>query len=136
MSRRLLAVLGAVLILAGCGTATSPSAAPASTGPAVGRGTGPTPHGCADPGRSVTVTNTDNGGVVCLTTGGQLTLALTGGGWKQPTVDGNVLKPAGGEKFTAVSAGKATLRSSHPACPTGTVKCHALQAFQVQVVVS
>jgi len=134
---RLLCSLAAVALLAGCGTATTTgSPAPAPTGPPAGRASGPAPHGCAAPGPSVTVTDADNGGVVCLTAGGKLTLALTGSGWKKPTVDGAILKPAGDTTFTAVGAGKATLTSSHPACPTGTITCHALQAFLVHVVVS
>jgi len=134
---RLFCLLSAVALLAGCGTATTTgSAAPASSGPPAGRASGPAPHGCAAPGKSVTITNADNGSVVCLTTGGTLTLALSGNAWKKPTVDTGILKPAGDTTFTAVSEGKTSLTSSRPTCPAATIACHALQAFQVQVVVS
>jgi hypothetical protein len=133
MKLRPAAVLITALALAGCATA-QPAPAPVAAPPA--RSAVPVPAGCAHPGPAVTVTNADDGGVVCLTTGGTLTLALTGAGWKPPALDGDVLKAAGDKTFTAVSAGKTTLSSSHPACPTGTVKCQALKAFQVRIVVS
>ncbi len=48
----------------------------------------------------------------------------------------DALKADGPQRFTAVRAGKASLSSAHPNCPTGTNTCHSLQAFSVQVVVS
>ncbi len=135
MRRRTLAVLAMVIVLAGCGTARpAPSASP--TDPAAGRAAGPTPRGCAAPGPTVTVTPADNGGTVCLTAGGVLTLALTGAGWRPPQIHGDALKADGPQRFTAVRAGKASLSSAHPNCPTGTDTCHSLQAFSVRVVVS
>ncbi len=135
MRRRTLAVLAMVIVLAGCGTARpAPSASP--TDPAAGRAAGPTPRGCAAPGPTVTVTPADNGGTVCLTAGGVLTLALTGAGWRPPQIHGDALKADGPQRFTSVRAGKASLSSAHPNCPTGTNTCHSLQAFSVQVVVS
>jgi hypothetical protein len=146
---RLLPLLGAVALLAGCGSTTStagtpsgtaaqPSAAapPASLPPAAPRTSGPAPHGCTPPASSVTITDSDNGGVVCVTAGGRLTLHLSGTGWKKPTSDGAILSPAGATTFKAVSEGKTTITSSRPACPSGTVTCHAIQGFQVRVVVS
>jgi hypothetical protein len=84
----------------------------------------------------VTITDADNGGVVCLTAGGELTLRLTPAGWTKPATVGGILAPTGATTFKAVSAGKTTITSSRPACPAGTVSCHALRAFQVRIVVS
>jgi hypothetical protein len=138
MSRPLLAVLcAAVVATAGCGAdAPAPHRSPAD--PAVGRERGPEPRGCTHPGPAVTVTAADDGGTVCLTTGGRLTLALTGAGWRTPTVQGDALTPAGPRAFTAVRAGKAILQTARPSCPAapGVKTCHSLRAFTVRVVVN
>jgi hypothetical protein len=129
------AVLAAVT-LAGCGNDSSST--PTSLAPPATRPSAASAKDCDNPGSAVTVTAKDNGSVVCLTTGGVLTVSL-GAGWKSPVVDGSVLKAAGTGKFTASVEGKTTITSSRAACPSaaaGAVSCGAIQAFSVQVVVS
>jgi hypothetical protein len=137
-SRLAVAVLFAAVTLAGCSANDSSPTVAASPAPPATRPSAPATEGCDSPGPAVTVTAEDNGSVVCLTTGGVLTLDL-GTGWKAAKVDSTVLKAAGASKFTAATEGKTTITSSHAACPTatkGAVSCGAVQAFQVQVVVS
>lgn len=134
------AVLAAVT-LAGCSTSDDSPSTPTVAGSVAPPATRPAAapaKGCDSPGPAVTVTAGDNGSVVCLTAGGVLTVSL-GAGWKAPKTTGSVLKAAGPGKFTAATAGKTEISATRAACPsksTSAVSCGAIQAFQVQVVVS
>ena len=134
----------------GQGTQTSPNPNPNPTvDPSAVAGRRVVPSGspgvaCVDSGTQATLTDADNGANVCLVTGGQLKLTLTGTGWTQPVVSGSALKAdptfaKGAFLFTAAKKGTVTVTSSRPACPTskpGTVTCHAIQAFRISVTVA
>src|SRR5262249_54638353 len=101
-------------------------------------------------GNHVVADESASGTTVCVALRGELIVMLhTAGGspWSGPQVVGSTLSAgtgiptpnnAIGWSFEALAAGTAQISSSRPDCPPaspGTVACHALLAFQLQVEV-
>ncbi|MEW2130300.1 hypothetical protein [Streptomyces sp. NPDC005435] len=138
---RALAATALLLLLAGCGGETTPSAS-AKPSAAPSRSTG-----CSD---QVRLTSADAGKTLCLKKGGELRLTLDGSKsrpWEPVKASGHaltainagiVLRPGdAGVAYRAVASGAVRLTSSRPLCaqPTapGQVSCKGIQEFLVTV---
>ena len=173
--------LGAVAVMSGCGQqhagtpagpppagAPSPLPAGASSPPPASSPSPPPPgtppagtcHGGPAPRlRVITLTNADNGRLVCVRRGTAVLVYLRGtqasrwsvihasSGVLRPHANGHGLVPLGvtGASFVAARPGTASITSTRMACPTpppnsgsqsGTVECGAILGFRVSVRVS
>jgi len=130
------------LLGTGCGTGRPPvEPAPASGSAVCGAPTGPV----------ITVTELDNGRVVCAITGQRLEFYLHGSvdrPWSPLASEGNPLSPANngklslaigvtGAAFTAAAAGTGAVTSTRPTCAsvTGGPSCDGVTQFRVTVSV-
>jgi hypothetical protein len=140
-------MIGAGGLAAGCGPspllATAPrrAAAPRCATPA------PSP---ARPGATLTISNADNGEVLCLKAGGHLMVFLGGTlarKWMPIHSSSTVLIPAPngglalkvgvtGAFFAAAHAGTARISSTRSGCKPATSRCGTPMVFHVTVVVS
>ncbi|MBO0819116.1 MAG: hypothetical protein J2P30_28605 [Actinobacteria bacterium] len=175
--------LGAVAVLAGCGQSDagisagpplngSPSPVPPPAGspppasspsppPPRGAGHAGTCHGDVPPSNTslITLTNADNGRLVCVRRGGAVRVYLKGtqtsrwsvihatSGVLRPHATGHLMLALGvtGASFVATRPGTAAITSFRQVCPTpppnsdvqsGVVECGTLLAFRVSVKVS
>ncbi|MFF3861465.1 hypothetical protein [Streptomyces sp. NPDC002209] len=90
-------------------------------------------------GTEVTVTAADNGHRICLGRQGTVRVLLPGTPPAAVTLEGAALAEVSDHVFRGVSAGTAVLESAVPVCsppaPSGGVRCLALAAWRVTVVV-
>jgi hypothetical protein len=173
--------LGAVAAISGCGhqrtgapaglpqaPAPSPLPAGASSPPLVSTPLPPPPPGTRHAGTCrggpaprlgvITLTNADNGRLVCVRRGTAVQVYLRGtkasrwsvihasSGALRPHANGHGLLALGvtGASFIAARPGTASITSTRPACPTppnsgsqsGIVECGAILGFRVSVRVS
>jgi hypothetical protein len=127
----------------GTGSPTG-AASPAAAG-ICGAGVQPAPQG-----NTLTLGSSDNGTVFCLRVGQQVMVYLHGSPaqmWAPIRSDATVLRPAAngrlmlargvtGAAFTAARPGTAHITSARPVCAGKSVRCDALIAFRVTLVVA
>jgi hypothetical protein len=91
----------------------------------------------------------DSSKTICIAIGGTVTVDLSaaGGPWEPIDVTGPSLQTSGTPSapprgtqtatFTAKSMGTATIKSTHPVCPSkaGTLSCHAIAVWMVTIQV-
>jgi type V secretory pathway adhesin AidA len=142
-------------------SSASPTAAGGVTPTAAGSAT-PTAAGSANPtaavtcakpappGSTLTLGSRDNGSTYCLRVGQQVIVYLQGSPadmWAPIRSDSSALRPAPngslmlmrgvtGAAFTAVRPGIAHISSARPVCIARPVRCDALIAFHVTVVIA
>ena len=152
-------VTGMALATAGCGSRAPGTSAggAASTGSAT-----PTAAGSANPtaavtcakpappGSTLTLGSRDNGSTYCLRVGQQVIVYLQGAPahmWAPIRSDSSALRPAPngslmlmrgvtGAAFTAARPGTAHISSARPVCIGRSVRCDAMIAFHVTVVIA
>ncbi|WP_018549659.1 hypothetical protein [Streptomyces sp. LaPpAH-108] len=141
---RALAATALLLLLAGCGGESAPSA---STKPSPVPSRSPGATGCAD---QLRLTSADAGKTVCLERGGELRLTLDGTKsrpWEPVKASGHaltainagiVLQPGDATAaYRAAATGTVHLTSSRPLCAQpsspGGVSCKGIQEFLVTV---
>jgi hypothetical protein len=158
-------VTGMALATAACGSQAasttagsgSPSSRPASTGPASSNAASPTANGACGggaksvpPGSTLTLGSRDNRATFCIRVGQQVIVYLNGSPahmWApihsdssdlKPTANGHLMLRLGvtGAAFIAARPGKAHITSARPVCTKGPVRCDAMIAFQVTVVIA
>jgi hypothetical protein len=109
-----------------------------SAGTSPGTGNNPDISSCP---AAVTVNATTADNTVCVAVGGTVTVDFGGVRWTPVDSSGPALTPvsadAGGAVFKGASAGKATLTSSRPSCPSspGRMSCLSIVAWSVTVEV-
>jgi hypothetical protein len=158
-------VTGMALATAACGSQAasttagsgSPSSRPASTGPASSNAASPTANaacgGSVQPvpaGGTLTLGSRDNRATFCVRVGQLVVVYLNGSPthmWApihsdssdlKPTANGHLMLRLGvtGAAFIAVRPGIAHITSARPVCTKGPVRCDAMIAFQVTVVIA
>lgn len=158
-------VTGMALATAACGSQAasttagsgSPSSRPASTGPASSNAASPTANGACGgteqpvpPGSTLTLGSRDNRATFCVRVGQLVIVYLNGSPahmWApihsdssdlKPTANGHLMLRLGvrGAAFIAARPGKAHITSARPVCTKGPVRCDAMIAFQVTVVIA
>ncbi len=158
-------VTGMALATAACGSQAasttagsgSPSSRPASTGPASSNAASPTANGACSgsvqpvpPGSTLTLGSRDNRATFCIRVGQLVIVYLNGSPahmWApihsdssdlKPTANGHLMLRLGvtGAAFIAVRPGIAHITSARPVCTKGPVRCDAMIAFQVTVVIA
>ena len=134
------------------GSAT-PTAAGSATPTAAGSANPTAAVTCAKPappGGTLTLGSRDNRSTFCLRVGQQVIVYLQGSPahmWAPIRSDSSALRPAPngslmlmrgvtGAAFTAVRPGIAHISSARPVCTAGPVRCDALIAFDVTVVIA
>ncbi|KOV59160.1 hypothetical protein [Streptomyces sp. MMG1121] len=145
-----LALAGAALLLAGCGSQSGKDTGPASGGKvSPSASSAPASGGCA---ATVELKAADTGHSVCVAKGGEVRLTLDGTKsrpWKPVMASGGALKGINAgfvvqpgnatAAYHAVAAGTEKLTSSRPLCaePTapGGVSCKGIQEWTVTVTV-
>lgn len=144
---------------AGSGSPSSrpASTGPASTGPASSNAPSPTASGAcgsgvtsAPPGSPLTLGSRDNRATFCVRVGQLVIVYLNGSPahmWGpihsdssdlKPTANGHLMLRLGvtGAAFIAARPGIAHITSARPVCTKGPVRCDAMIAFQVTVVIA
>jgi hypothetical protein len=158
-------VTGMALATAACGSQAasttagsgSPSSRPASTGSASSNAASPTANGVCGgsvqpvpPGSTLTLGSRDNRATFCVRVGQLVIVYLNGSPahmWApihsdssdlKPTANGHLMLRLGvtGAAFIAARPGKAHITSARPVCTKGPVRCDAMIAFQVTVVIA
>ena len=158
-------VTGMALATAACGSQAasttagsgSPSSRPASTGSASSNAASPTANGACSgsvqpvpPGSTLTLGSRDNRATFCIRVGQLVIVYLNGSPahmWApihsdssdlKPTANGHLMLRLGvtGAAFIAVRPGIAHITSARPVCTKGPVRCDAMIAFQVTVVIA
>ncbi|HEY4852050.1 MAG TPA: hypothetical protein VII22_14760 [Streptosporangiaceae bacterium] len=158
-------VTGMALATAACGSRAasttagsgSPSSRPASTGSASSNAASPTANGaCGGSAKSVppdstlTLGSRDNRATFCVRVGQLVIVYLNGSPahmWApihsdssdlKPTANGHLMLRLGvtGAAFIAARPGIAHITSARPVCTKGPVRCDAMIAFQVTVVIA
>ena len=158
-------VTGMALATAACGSQAasttagsgSPSTGPASTGPASSSAASPTASGACGggvksvlPGSTLTLGSRDNRATFCVRVGQLVIVYLNGSPahmWApihsdssdlKPTANGHLMLRLGvtGAAFIAARPGIAHITSARPVCTKGPVRCDAMIAFQVTVVIA
>ena len=158
-------VTGMALATAACGSQAasttagsgSPSSRPASTGPASSNAASPTANGACSgsvqpvpPGSTLTLGSRDNRATFCIRVGQLVIVYLNGSPahmWApihsdssdlKPTANGHLMLRLGvtGAAFIAARPGIAHITSARPVCTKGPVRCDAMIAFQVTVVIA
>jgi len=130
-------------------TATTSPTAAGSGGPAATGTCGGTAKP-APPGGTLTLGNRDNVGTFCLRVGQHVLVYLHGSpahrwapihsdsGALQPSPNGRLMLMRGvtGAAFAAVQPGTAHITSARPVCTGTPVRCDAMIAFQVTIVIA
>ena len=135
----------------------SPSSSPASSGPASSNSASPTANGACGAGvkpvtagSTLTLGSRDNRATFCVRVGQQVIVYLNGSPahmWAPIHSDSSALKPTAnghlmlrlgvtGAAFIAARPGTAHITSARPVCTKGPVRCDAMIAFQVTVVIA
>jgi hypothetical protein len=141
----------------GSPSARPPSSSPASSGPASSNAASPTANGACGggvtsvpPGSALTLGSRDNRATFCVRVGRQVIVYLNGSPadmWAPIHSDSSALKPTAnghlmlrlgvtGAAFIAARPGTAHITSARPVCTKGHVRCDAMLAFQVTVVIA
>lgn len=127
MRARAGAVVAALLLAAGCGTATGSHGTPSPGTPP------PSTSKCAP----AALVEADDGHTVCLAVGRTVRVDLPDPAWAPVTSSGPGLVKVSDDTFRASAPGTVRLTTSRRLCPSpstpGMVSCHGIRAWSVTV---